>query len=254
MLLKSLGGRGVEIEEIKAGLKEDHKALIVTHNETSTATTNHIKEIGEFMKDKSQLLIVDGVSSVGGLEVKMDEWNIDVLITASQKALMTPPGLAFIGISDKGWEAAKGATLPKFYWDFSNARKYLEKPQPENPYTPAVSLIAGANEALKMIEEEGLYNTFRRHEYLASKVREELEKMNLKIYTDKKFLSDVVTGVIFEEDGVASRIKKRMEEEFNIVIAGGQGNLKGKMIRIGHMGYVDEEMVDRTLNALKQCI
>lgn len=247
-------GRGVTIEEIKENLREDHKALIVTHNETSTATTNPIKEIGEFMKNKKQLFIVDGVSSIGGLEVKMDEWNIDILITASQKALMTPPGLAFVGVSDKAWDAARKSTLPKFYWNYLNAREYLDKPVPENPYTPAVSLIAAANEALKMIEEEGLYNVYKRHEILAEKIRQETEKMGLKIYTDKKYKSDVVTGFVFEEEGIASKIKKKMENDFGIVIAGGQGKLKGKMIRIGHMGYVTDEMVDRTLNALRQCL
>jgi aspartate aminotransferase-like enzyme len=247
-------GMGVEVEEIKERLKDDHKALILTHNETSTAATNHIKEIGEFMKDKSQLFIVDGVSSVGGIEVKMDDWNIDVLVTASQKALMSPPGLAFIGVSDKGWEAAKSSDIPKFYWDFFSAREHLEKPIPENPYTPAVSLILGVNEALKMIQEEGLYNVYERHENLANKLRCEVEKMGLNIYTDKRFLSNTVTAITFDEEGIASKIKNRMEEEFGIVIAGGQGKMKGKMIRIGHMGCVNEEMIDRTINALKRCL
>lgn len=247
-------GRGVTIDEIRERLQEDHKALIVTHNETSTATTNPLKEIGEFMKDKKQLLIVDGVSSIGGLEAKMDEWNIDVLITASQKALMTPPGLAFVGVSEKAFEAAKRSTIPKFYWDYLSAREYLDKPVPENPYTPAVSLIVAANEALKMIEEEGLDNVYKRHQILAEKVRIETEKMGLKIYTDLNYKSDVVTGFIFEEEGIASKIKKKMEQDFNIVIAGGQGKLKGKMIRIGHMGYVNHEMVERTLDALRKSL
>ena len=247
-------GRGVEVEEIKERLEDDHMALILTHNETSTAATNPIKEIGEFMKDKNQLFIVDGVSSVGGIEVKMDEWNIDVLVTASQKALMSPPGLAFIGVSDKAWEAAKSSDIPKFYWDFFSAREHLERPTPENPYTPAVSLISGVNEALKMIQEEGLYNVYERHEHLARKLRCELEKMGLNIYTDERFLSNTVTAITFDEEGIASKIKNRMEEEFGIVIAGGQGKMKGKMIRIGHMGYINQEMIDRTINALKKCL
>lgn len=245
-------GRGVEIHELEEKLTDEHKAVVVTHNETSTATMNHIDKIGEFMKDKKQLYIVDGVSSIGGLEAKMDDWNIDVLITASQKAFMTPPGLAFIGVSDKAWEAVNKSNLPKYYWDFKSAREFMEKSQ--NPYTPAVSLIVGANEALKMMEEEGLYNVYKRHERLACKLRDEIEKMGLTLYTDKRFLSNVVTGICFDEEGMAGKIKKRMEEEFNIVIAGGQGKLKGKMIRIGHMGYVNEEMIDRTVEALRKCL
>lgn len=247
-------GRGVKVDEISKRLKDEHKALIVTHNETSTAVTNHIKEIGEFMKDKDQLYIVDGVSSIGGIEAKMDDWNIDVLITATQKALMSPPGLAFVGVSDKAWAAAEKSTLPKFYWDFKNARESLEKEIAQNPYTPAVSLIVAANESLKMIQEEGLYNVYKRHETLANKFRNEATKMGLKLYSDKDYLSDTVTGIIFEEDGIASKIKNRMEEEFNIVIAGGQGKLKGKMIRLGHMGCVNEEMIDRSVDALRRCL
>ncbi|MCY6960196.1 pyridoxal-phosphate-dependent aminotransferase family protein [Clostridium brassicae] len=247
-------GRGVTLQEIKDNLLEKHKALIVTHNETSTAAVNPIKEIGEFMKDKNQLFIVDGVSSIGGIEAKMDEWNIDVLVTASQKALMTPPGLSFVGISDKAWEAIERSNLPKFYFNFKSARESLEKSMPQNPYTPAVSLIVATNEALKMIEEEGLDNVYARHERLAKNLRVEVEKMGLNIYTDKNYLSNNVTAISFNKDNIASDIKKRMEDEFGIVIAGGQQNLKGKMIRIGHMGCVNEEMIEKTLNALRRCI
>lgn len=247
-------GKGVTLDEIKEKFSEKYKALIVTHNETSTATVNPIKEIGEFMKDKKQLFIVDGVSSIGGIEVKMDEWNIDVLVTASQKALMTPPGLCFIGVSDKAWEYAQKSNLPKFYFDFKAAREYLKKPMPQNPYTPAVTLIVAANEALKMIEEEGLYNVYERHAKLALMFRNEIKKMGLNIYTDEKYLSNTVTAITFNEDGVASEVKKKMEEEFNIIIAGGQQKLKGKMIRVGHMGCVNKEMIERTLNALKKCL
>ncbi|WP_143760863.1 pyridoxal-phosphate-dependent aminotransferase family protein, partial [Clostridium haemolyticum] len=144
-------GTGVKLEEIKNKLTDEYKGLIVTHNETSTAVTNNIKEIGEFMKEKKQLFIVDGVSSVGGIEVKMDKWNIDVLITASQKALMSPPGLFFVGVSDKAWEASENSDIPKFYLDFKRAKEFLQRSIPENPYTPAVSLITATNEALKMI-------------------------------------------------------------------------------------------------------
>ncbi|MCY6370208.1 pyridoxal-phosphate-dependent aminotransferase family protein [Clostridium ganghwense] len=247
-------GKGVTVEEIKDKLCDEHKALILTHNDTSTAAVNPIKEIGEFMKDKKQLFMVDGVSSIGGIEAKMDEWNIDVLVTGSQKALMIPPGLCFVGVSDKGWKAAEKSTLPKYYFDFKSARDYLEKPLPQNPYTPAVPLVIAANEALKMIKEEGLYNVYERHQNLAGMVRNEVEKMGLTIYTDKKYLSNTVTAITFNDDTTASRIKKRMEEEFDIIIAGGQRKLKGKMIRIGHMGCVNKEMVERTLDALKKCL
>lgn len=247
-------GTGVKLEEIKNKLTDEYKGLIVTHNETSTAVTNNIKEIGEFMKEKKQLFIVDGVSSVGGIEVKMDKWNIDVLITASQKALMSPPGLFFVGVSDKAWEASENSDIPKFYLDFKRAKEFLQRSIPENPYTPAVSLITATNEALKMIEEEGLYNVFQRHYELANKFRDEVKKMGLSIYTNKDYLSNTVTAINFNEDNMALKIKEKLEKEYNIIIAGGQGDLKGKIIRFGHMGCINEEMIYRSLDALKKCL
>ncbi len=241
-------GRGVDLEEIKAELKGEHKALILTHNETSTGVTNPIKEIGEFMKDRPQLFIVDAVSSLGGSEIRMDEWHIDVLIAASQKALMSPPGLSFIGVSENAWKEVERARLPHFYWDFLKARVAMEKARPQNPYTPAVSLIGAANEAVKMIKAEGLENVFARHRSLAAYFRQETEKMGLPLYTDQHYLSDTITAISTCD---SEDIKKRMEEQHRIIIAGGQGTLKGKIIRIGHMGMVSREMLDRTLEALQ---
>lgn len=205
------------------------------------------------MKGKKQLYIVDAVSSLGGLDIQMDNWNIDVLITASQKALMSPPGLTFIGVSEKAWDFYENAKIPKYYWDFKSVKKYMEKPIPQNPYTPAVSLIIGTNEALKMIQEEGLINVFKRHEDLASRFRKGISSLGLKVFVDDKYLSNTITSVEFEEDKT-SKLKNIMEEKFNIVIAGGQGTLKNKIIRVGHMGYVNREMIDKTLYSLEKTI
>lgn len=246
-------GKGIEIDEIKNKLTDDYKALIVTHNETSTGATNDIEKIGEFMKGKKQLYIVDAVSSLGGLDIQMDNWNIDVLITASQKALMSPPGLTFIGVSEKAWDFYENSKIPKYYWDFKSVKKYMEKPIPQNPYTPAVSLIIGTNEALKMIQEEGLINVFKRHEDLASRFRKGIGSLGLKVFVDDRYLSNTITSVEFEEDKT-SKLKNIMEEKFNIVIAGGQGTLKNKIIRVGHMGYVNREMIDKTLYSLEKTL
>lgn len=248
-------GKAVTLDQIREKFDDNvYKGLIVTHNETSTAVLNPICEIGEYMKDKKALFVVDSVSGLGGLDIKMDEWNIDVLVTGSQKALMSPPGLAFVGVSCKGWERSKESNIPKYYWDYINCRKYLEKPNPQNPYTPAVSLVVATNEALKMIQEEGLQNVFKRHEVLAKRLRKATKEMGLKIFTDKNALSNNLTAFSIEEDGRAAYIKARMEKEYNIVIAGGQAHLNGKMIRVGHMGYVNEEMIDLTIDALKKCL
>ncbi|MBU5483585.1 alanine--glyoxylate aminotransferase family protein [Clostridium sp. MSJ-11] len=244
-------GKAVSLEEIKNNLKDYHKGLIITHNETSTGAVNPIKEIGEYLKDKNILYIVDAVSSLGGIDIRMDEWNIDVIVTASQKALMSPPGLSFVGVSKKAFEYCKVSNIPKFYFDFLNANKFLEKADPQNPYTPAVSLISAANEALAMIEEEGLNNVFLRHKILADKFREEIKGMGLNIFTDENALSNTITAISFEN---ANDIKNRLEKEYNIIVAGGQGAAKGKMIRVGHMGCINEEMIYRTMNAIREII
>ena len=252
-VIKVESGEGIEIEEIKNKFKDEYKALIVTHNETSTGATNHIDKIGEFMKDKSQLYIVDAVSSLGGLEIKMDEWNIDILISASQKALMSPPGLTFVGVSEKAWDYIEKSKMPKYYWNFKNAKKDMEKAIPENPYTPAVSLIVGTNEALDMILEEGLDNVFDRHKRLGELFRNEVKKLNLELFVKERYISNTITSIKIEND-LAPKIKKMMEEEFNIIIAAGQEELKTKIIRVGHMGYVNEEMIYKTSDALKKTL
>lgn len=247
-------GKAVTLEEVKKNLKPYHKGLIITHNETSTAVVNPIKEIGKFLNDKDILYIVDAVSSLGGIDIKMDEWNIDILITASQKALMSPPGLAFIGVSKKALYRCENSNLPKYYFDYLLAKKYMDKKEPQNPYTPAVSLISAANEALQMIEKEGLQNVFLRHEKLASKFREEIKNMGLKLYAQDHCYSNTVTAISFEEEGLASKIKDKLDKEYNIIISGGQGSTKGKLIRVGHMGCVNEEMIDKTLYAIRNLL
>ncbi|WP_461205716.1 pyridoxal-phosphate-dependent aminotransferase family protein [Clostridium sp. DL1XJH146] len=249
-LLKVVWGKAVSIEEIKKRYKEDYKGIIVTHNETSTAVVNPIKEIGDFMKDKEGVLIVDSVSGLGGVDIRMDEWNIDVLITASQKALMSPPGLAFVGVSDKAWRKIETSDLPKFYWDYKENRKFLLKEKPFNPFTPAVSLVAGVNEALSMIQEEGLENVLLRHEIYANRVRNWAKSKGLVVFGEESCKSNNVTPIMTDR---ANEIKKKMSKEFNIEIAGAKGELSGKMIRIGHMGYVTEEMITRTIDSLDKC-
>lgn len=247
-------GKAVTLDDIKNNLKPEHKGLIITHNETSTAVVNPIEEIGKFLKDRDILYIVDAVSSLGGIDIKMDEWNIDILITASQKALMSPPGLAFIGVSEKALNSCKSSNIPKYYFDYLLAKKYMDKEQAQNPYTPAISLILATNEALKMIEEEGLQNVFLRHEKLANKFREGIKSMNLELYAQNHCYSNTVTAVSLKEEGLASKIKNKLDEEYNIIISGGQGSTKGKLIRIGHMGCINEEMIDKTLYAIRKSL
>ncbi|MCC5912171.1 MAG: alanine--glyoxylate aminotransferase family protein [Clostridiaceae bacterium] len=248
-------GKAVTTELIEERLKtKNYRGIFVTHNETSTGAFNNIKAIGEVIKDKNILFIVDAVSSLGGLELKTDEWGIDVVVTASQKALMASPGLTFLSISDRAFEIAKTSKCPKFYWDVLKAKAAMEKPSPQNPYTPAVSLIRGVNKALELIIEEGLQEVFERHSRLAEATRHAVEALGLKLFATEGARSDVITSIKMPEGIDGEGIKKIMSEKHGVIIAGGQQDLKGKIIRIGHMGYVDEGDLIKTIAALEKAL
>lgn len=250
--IKAKQGFGIDIETIEEHLKEDHKAVVITHNETSTGVTNDIEKIGKYLKDKDKLFIVDAVSSLGAVEIKMDEWGIDVLVTGSQKALMSPPGLTLVGLSQKALKACEESDLPKFYFDYKKANDYYQKDQ--NPYTPAISLIVALNESIKMMEEEGIENVYKRHQRAADICRREVERLGLEFFTDENYKSDTITSIAFNDDGIATKVKAMMEDEYRIIIAGGQGQLKGKIIRIGHMGMIDEKTIRHTMKCLGETL
>lgn len=242
-------GRGFYLEEVKKVLKKEHKAVIVTHNETSTAVTNDIKNLSKLVKKEDRLLIVDAVSSLGAIDIKMDDWDIDVLITGSQKSLMSPAGMCFVGLSDKAIEICKKNKRKTYYFDYISALEYLKGDYPKNPYTPPVQLIACCLESLNMIKEEGLQNTFKRHDNLAKYMREELTKRDYEFYTHKDFYSNTLTAIKIKEQN-AVEIQDYIKKKHNIYIATGQQDLKNKIIRIGHMGNVNKDMIYRTLNAI----
>ncbi len=217
----------------KAG---DIKGVLVTHNETSTGVTVNLEEIGNVLKEFPDVLyIVDGVSSVGAIPIEQDKNGIDVVITASQKALMTPPGISLVSLSEKALERTKEARLPRYYFDFQLALTYQNKDIPQNPYTPPISLIYGLHKALMLIEEEGLSNRFRRHRIMRDMVRRGLSSLGLELVADDKDASFTVTAS-FVPYGEDEKIIKILKEKYSITISGGQGMFKGRLIRIGHMG------------------
>ena len=244
-------GKPITSDIVRERLAKDKnneiKGVLFTHNETSTGVLNDIKALREAVGDHPALTLVDAVSSLGGADIKTDEWNLDVVVTGAQKALMLPPGLGFISISPKAWEAAKNSKMPKFYWDFLDAKKRLEKWQ--TPYTPAVSLIFALKESLKIIENEGLDNIFQRHLKLSKALREGLKALGLKPFVEDEFASPTVTAVDISECEVD--VKKLLKKQFNMDIAGGQSKLKGKIVRIGHLGYVDELDIIDVLAAIE---
>lgn len=238
-------------EELKKG---NYKAVFVTHNETSTGAFNNIEAIGKILKGKDVLFVVDAVSSLGALDLQTDNWGVDIAVTASQKALMAAPGLAFMSVSDRAWERAKTATCPKFYWDALKARKAMEKNPPQNPYTPAVSLLRGISISLQMIKEEGLQQVFDRHYRLAEATRKAVEALGLPLFAVVGARSNCITSIAMPEGLDGEKVKKHMSSRYGVIVAGGQEDLKGKVVRIGHMGYVNEQDVIQAIAAFEQAL
>jgi len=246
-------GKAVNPEEVKAFLDSpegaDVKGVLVTHNETSTGVVNDIKALGEIVKDRDCLLLVDAVSSLAGMELKTDDWHIDMVIAGSQKALMLPPGLAFVSVSDKAWEFIKKSKSPKFYFDYLSYKKSLS--DDTTPFTPAVSLVIAASEALAMITEEGLDKIFARHKNLALACRNAALAMGLELFAEPNNASDLITSIKSPSGVEIDKARSIMNLEHDIMIAEGQQHLKGKIFRIGHMGYVDCFDLLRTISALE---
>lgn len=225
-------------EYLQKDIKKEVKAVLITHNETSTGVYNDIKLIKEAMGDHPALLIVDAVSSLAVLELKMDEWGLDVLVSGSQKAFMIPPGLSFIAFNEKALQAHKACTNSKYYWDISTGLKYLKKGQ--TAFTPAISLYFGLREALKMMEEEGLERIISRHASYRYIVRESVKAMGLKLLAEDNCASPALTSVIAPESIGSKQLCLALQQKFNIIMAGGQQNLDNVIFRIGHLGFVRE--------------
>lgn len=249
--LKFPMGNHADPEMIRQALKKqpDITAVLVTHNETSTGITNPMKEISEAVKEYDKLLIVDAISGLGCLKLPMDEWNLDVVITGSQKGWMAPPGMAMVGVSKKAWEAYEKAKMPRFYWDFGKAKSYLEKG--ENPWTPAVSVIFALDVSLDMLMREGLSNIIARHSRIARYTRDSVKTLGLPLLADEKYASNTITAVKAVNGLDVEKMDALLIAEHRTILASGQGALKGKIFRIGHLGWVSEEDIDRVISALK---
>ena len=232
-------GRAIDLEALKKRLTADSahsiKGILLTHNETSTGVTNDIAAVMQACQGHPAIRMVDAVSALGAIEMKMDEWGVDVVVSGSQKAMMLPPELGFMAFGPRAWQAYEHSTLPKFYWDAGKVKKSLEKGQ--TPYTPTVSLFYGAQEALKMIAQEGLDNIYKRHEFLTRMVQNAVKAMNLELFADPVYASTVVTAVKAPEGINAKDIQTHMRDVFGITVAGGQNHLEGKILRLAHLGY-----------------
>lgn len=226
----------------------DAKAVYMQATETSTGAQLPVKEVAAIVKNYPKtLMVVDGITGVGVFSLPMDEWGIDILIGGSQKALMLPPGLAFAGVSDKAWEFNKTSKIPKFYFNWAKELDNIKKNQTN--FTPAISLIIGLREALKIIRTEGLENVFRRNNMLAKATREGAQALGLKIFA--KNPSPAVTAICAPEGIDGQAIYKTLWKKYGVTGAGGQDQLKGKIFRIATLGYAEQYDVITAIAALE---
>lgn len=208
------------------------KVVFATHNESSTTVLNDIQAVAEARGDHEALLVVDAVSSLGGVPFAMDEWGVDVVVTASQKCLMAPPGLAFVSFSQRARAAAAANTGCRYYFDLAAYDRYLERQEP--PFTPNISVFFALEEALAMLEAEGLANVFARHRLMRDMVRAGVRALGLEPLTADSCASPTVTGVKHNQ---ADEFRTAIRTKYGVEFAGGQGPFAGKIFRIGHMGY-----------------
>lgn len=245
-------GRAVEPRQLAQTLDEnsDVVGVLLTHNETSTGVTNPLDALVPLVKDRGLLLILDAVSSMGALPVRTDELGLDVVISASQKAWMSPPGLASVSVSDRAWKSVEKARLPRFYWDFRTARSSLEKGQ--TPFTPPVSVFFALDVALQMMNREGIERIWERHAQVGAYTRGLIVELGLSLFSDKRYASNVVTAVKMPEGVDGQALRARLLDEYGVVIGGGQAEMAGRVLRLGHLGYVTERDIDEAVEALRQ--
>ncbi len=224
------------------------KAVLFVQNETSTGVCQDVAALSEVANGHGALVMVDAVSSLGGIPFQMDEWSVDVVMSGSQKALMLPPGLAFVAVSERAWQAAETARMPRYYFDLRAARQSVAKGQ--TPYTPNVSMIVALAEVISLLQAEGLSAVYRRHQQMGQATRAAIQALGLALFADPEFASDVVTAVQSPEGLDSTELVKRVRDDHNILISGGQGELRGKIFRIGHLGCAGINEVRRTIKAV----
>jgi aspartate aminotransferase-like enzyme len=248
-------GRRIVPEEVAAALAEHPvKAVLLTQSETSTGVIQPIEELAAVANEAGAMVVVDAVSSLGAVPFAFDAWGIDVAVGGSQKALSASPGIAFVAISDRAWEAHEAATLPRFYFDWSIYRKFAELKDPENPWTPAISVMQGLQAALDLYFQDGLDAALGRHEMLSRAVKEGVKALGLDLFGEGLRDNWTVTAIRAPEGLDADTISDRIRADFGCVLAPGQGPLKGKVFRIGHFGYFSELDIIRGLAALEMTL
>ena len=243
--------KAADPDEVGRALQADPKikAVLVTHNETSTGVTNDLGALSKVIKGAGKLLLVDAISSLGSINLPVDEWGCDVAVSGSQKGWMTPPGLAMVSVSQEAWQAHANAKMPRFYWDFTRAKSYLERGQ--TPWTPVIPIVYAIDRALQIMMKEGMSNIIARHSRIGDLTRKGVKSLGLSLFADEKYASNTVTAVNAPEGTNANDLRKILLGENEIVLGGGQQSLDGKIFRIGHLGMVTEGDIEAVISALK---
>ena len=250
--LKVEWGRAVEPDAVARALREHPEARLVLMqaSETSTTALHPVEAVARLTRERETLLVVDGITAVGVLDLPMDALGIDVLITGSQKALMLPPGLAFLALSERAWRAVANAKTPRFYFDLK--REHDNQQKHTTAWTPAISLVSGTHAALQLIFAEELANVFARHARLARATRAAAQALGLRLVAPE-CPSPATTG-IYLPDGVPGKIVGYLRDRVGVTFAGGQDQLKGKIVRIAHLGYIDAFDVVTAIAALEMAL
>lgn len=245
-------GKAVQASEIEQALNANPgvKAVYTTLCETSTGTVIDLEAIGKVVAKTDAILVVDAVSAMGAEKCLTDEWKLDVVVSGSQKALMLPPGLAFASVSDKAWALAKDSKCADYYFDFQKAQKSLGKKT--SPYTPAVSLIMGLDEALSIVKKEGIENVWKRCEAMGSAMRAGMQAMGLELFSESP--ANAVTALKIPEGVDGAALPKKVRVEYGLTIAGGQDPYKGMIFRISTMGYAEILDVPMGLTAVAMAL
>jgi aspartate aminotransferase-like enzyme len=222
---------------------------LVVHSETSTGVVSDVEALGAACRDAGAICVVDAVSSLGAVPLETDAWGLDVVVTGSQKALMCPPGLGFVAVSERAREKARAATMPRFYWDWERAFAMAEKDN--TPFTPAVSTIVALDVALRLLLEEGLEHAFARHVALGRACRAGVKALGLQLYSPDSDRAAILTAVLTPDGVDAVDLRLALRDRHGITVAGGHGDIVGRLFRLGHIGHVGIREVEIVLGALE---
>jgi len=248
--LRYAWGETPQPDDLRSRLDETGaEVVIVVHSETSTGVVTDVQVLARVAREAGALVVVDAVSSLGAVPLETDAWGLDVVVAGSQKALMTPPGLSLVTVSEAAWERARRSTMPRFYFDWERTRAALEGGS--TPFTPAVTVVASLDVALGLLLEEGLDAAFARHAALGRACREGAKAMGLELFSPDEERSAIVTAILTPDGVNAKELVLQLRDRFGITVAGGHGELGTRMFRIGHIGYYDVLDITTALTAVE---